>query len=65
MILTEKPVPDSLVINGAGKFICSMAVPARPVECIDSKAKPIIGLPAFGFNTRLRVVNVGYVGYTF
>ncbi|GFF89284.1 hypothetical protein IFM60648_08676 [Aspergillus lentulus] len=29
------PVPDSLLINGVGHFNCSMAVPARPVDCIE------------------------------
>lgn len=58
-----QPVPDSLLINGAGRFICSMAVPARPVECEDISEEEMPGL--LGANllipTRLRVVNVGYV----
>jgi FtsP/CotA-like multicopper oxidase with cupredoxin domain len=57
----DQPSPDSMVINGAGKFICSMAVPAKPVDCIDSKEEPIVGLPGFGISTRVRIVNVGYI----
>jgi len=63
-----KPVSDSLLVNGAGKFICSMAVPARPVECVDFKAED--RLAVFGSDVekepiRLRVVNVGSLaGFT-
>ncbi|KAF3482634.1 iron transport multicopper oxidase FET3 [Arthroderma uncinatum] len=32
----QEPVPDSLLINGAGKFNCSMAPPVRPLDCVDS-----------------------------
>ncbi|KAB8071973.1 multicopper oxidase-domain-containing protein [Aspergillus leporis] len=33
----NEPVPDSLLINGVGHFHCSMAVPARPVDCIEQQ----------------------------
>ncbi|RHZ59047.1 uncharacterized protein CDV56_108430 [Aspergillus thermomutatus] len=32
----NEPVPDSLLINGVGHFNCSMAVPARPVDCVEN-----------------------------
>lgn len=53
------PVPDSLLINGVGRFDCNMAVPARPVDCIASHTD-------FSFldldrnaDYRIRVVNTG------
>lgn len=58
----NEPVPDSLHINGHGRFICSMAVPARPVDCRDkalADMKPIFRKMAN--QTRLRVVNVGTI----
>ncbi|KAF4633335.1 hypothetical protein G7Y89_g4775 [Cudoniella acicularis] len=58
----NEPVPDSLLINGKGRFLCSMAVPARPVECIDILAQDTLGIfPASSQvpPTRLRIVNVG------
>ena len=58
----NEPVPDSLQVNGHGRFICSMAVPARPVDCIGtavSDMKPIFRHRAK--HTRLRVVNVGTI----
>ncbi|RDL29994.1 uncharacterized protein BP5553_10621 [Venustampulla echinocandica] len=64
----NEPVPDSLLVNGVGRFICSMAVPARPVECSDITIDGISAL--LGSNkdlalTRLRVVNVGSLaGFT-
>ncbi len=55
-------MPDSLLVNGAGKFICSMAVPARPVHCVDIQEKQRLGVFSTELvPTRLRVVNVGYV----
>lgn len=61
-------MPDSLLINGAGKFICSMAVPARPVECVDIQDDDLLaifGLQAPAGPVRLRVVNVGSLaGFT-
>jgi hypothetical protein len=54
-----QPVPDSLLINGIGHYNCSMAVPARPVDCVEqnSDLKYLHGEA----NTlhRLRVVNTG------
>jgi FtsP/CotA-like multicopper oxidase with cupredoxin domain len=58
----NEPVPDSLQVNGHGRFICSMAVPARPVDCLDtavSAMKPVFRHKAR--QTRLRVVNVGTI----
>jgi FtsP/CotA-like multicopper oxidase with cupredoxin domain len=52
----NKPVPDSLLINGRGKFNCSMAIRSRPVDCHDVQ-QPSLRLEAG--RTRLRVVNVG------
>ncbi|KAH8802980.1 multicopper oxidase family protein [Xylogone sp. PMI_703] len=60
--LVEEPSPDSLLINGAGKFICSMAVPANPVECTDipdEQLRGILGRHLIDVPTRLRIVNVG------
>ena len=45
-------------MNGVGKFVCSMAVPARPVECVDVEKEQMLGIPAKDA-VRLRVVNVG------
>ncbi len=58
----NEPVPDSLQINGHGRFICSMAAPARPVDCQDralADMKPIFR--ELAKQTRLRVVNVGTI----
>ncbi|PMD41239.1 multicopper oxidase [Hyaloscypha variabilis F] len=52
----HEPVPDSLLINGRGKFNCSMAIRSRPVDCHDVQ-QPSLRLEAG--RTRLRVVNVG------
>lgn len=51
-----EPIPDSMVLNGKGFFDCSMAVPARPVDCKQSKI-PHLVLSAG--RTRLRIVNTG------
>ena len=62
----NEPVPDSIVINGRGRYDCSMAVAARPVKC---KATSLSDFPplikkATG-ETLLRVVNTGTVaGFT-
>ncbi|CAG7918927.1 unnamed protein product [Penicillium olsonii] len=54
----NEPVPDSLVINGVGRFECQMAVPARPVDCVAQSTNL-----SFGFDPqlklRIRVVNTG------
>ncbi|TVY84216.1 Oxidoreductase ptaE [Lachnellula suecica] len=58
----NEPVPDSLLINGAGKFICSMQVPARPLDCVnipDEDLRSILGHDDRMEPVRLRVVNVG------
>ncbi|KAJ4138626.1 hypothetical protein NW768_002476 [Fusarium equiseti] len=58
----NEPVPDSLLVNGQGKFNCSMAVPARPVNCsqvAQTELKPLF--KSIGGNMRLRVVNTGSV----
>jgi hypothetical protein len=60
---SQKPVPDSLLVNGAGKFICSMAVPARPVDCVDIQDEDVLAILGRDDRMRpirLRVVNVGY-----
>ncbi|CAG8959839.1 hypothetical protein HYFRA_00001748 [Hymenoscyphus fraxineus] len=55
----NEPVPDSLLINGAGRFQCSMAVPARPVDCRQTKANEMPSILREHSSTRLRVVNTG------
>ncbi|PYI07096.1 hypothetical protein BO78DRAFT_444304 [Aspergillus sclerotiicarbonarius CBS 121057] len=61
----NEPVPDSLLINGEGRFDCSMAVPARPVDCINRQMN-LSYLDANSDTTyRVRVVNTGSVaGFT-
>ncbi|KAJ5131343.1 CAZyme family AA1 [Penicillium bovifimosum] len=55
----NEPVPDSLLINGAGYFDCMMAVPARPVDCINQ----LVDYSIFNLDPRttyrIRVVNTG------
>lgn len=59
----NEPVPDSLLINGHGRYDCSMAVPARPVECnqigLGDMVPLLLHKPAT--RTRLRVVNTGTI----
>ncbi|KAJ3494552.1 hypothetical protein NLG97_g4007 [Lecanicillium saksenae] len=52
-----EPAADSLLINGVGSYNCSMAVPARPVDCIETETPEfhMIGDKAI----RLRIVNTG------
>ncbi|KAH8662377.1 multicopper oxidase-domain-containing protein [Xylariales sp. PMI_506] len=59
----NEPVPDSLVINGAGRFDCAKAVPARPVQCAGTaEADWGVILPnSTAPVTRLRLVNVGTI----
>ncbi|KAF3920205.1 Laccase-2 [Arthrobotrys entomopaga] len=56
----NEPVPDSIVINGWGQYNCSLAVPARPVDCVRS---PIDRLPGVTLDLKLRyrvrLVNTG------
>ncbi|KGO38739.1 Multicopper oxidase, type 3 [Penicillium expansum] len=55
----NEPVPDSMLINGAGYFDCTMAVPARPVDCIDQQVNTsFIDLDP-NATYRIRVVNTG------
>ncbi|KAK0108741.1 hypothetical protein ONS96_002586 [Cadophora gregata f. sp. sojae] len=64
----NEPVPDSLLVNGLGNFICSMAVPARPVECIQGKERSLpslFGSQSYRRPIRVRLVNVGSLaGFT-
>ncbi|KAJ5138163.1 hypothetical protein N7526_004396 [Penicillium atrosanguineum] len=60
-----QPVPDSLLINGIGHYNCSMAVPARPVDCIDQSSNLTYLYSNVNTVYRLRVVNTGsLVGLT-
>lgn len=64
VLIATQPVPDSLLINGVGKFACAKSVPARPVQCWERWKDTTPGLfdeSLRGIPTRLRVVNVGYV----
>ncbi|CAI7671704.1 unnamed protein product [Penicillium discolor] len=55
----NEPVPDSLLINGAGYFDCMTAVPARPVDCTDQQVNnSFIDLDLHA-TYRIRVVNTG------
>jgi FtsP/CotA-like multicopper oxidase with cupredoxin domain len=59
-----EPVPDSILINGIGTYDCSMAVPARPVECHQRASKPMMTFEV-GRKYRLRVTNSGMLaGFT-
>ncbi|KAH6949235.1 Cupredoxin [Fusarium avenaceum] len=63
----NEPVPDSLLVNGQGRFDCSMAVPARPVVCSQIAVKELKPLLRKVNNekTRIRVVNTGSIaGFT-
>ncbi|KAH7137027.1 multicopper oxidase-domain-containing protein [Dactylonectria estremocensis] len=63
----NEPVPDSLLINGRGRFNCSMAVPARPLVCSQIAMRDLEALlpPLSGGLTRLRLVNTGSIaGFT-
>ncbi|OGM46751.1 laccase [Aspergillus bombycis] len=60
----NEPVPDSLLINGAGSFDCSMAVPARPLDCVEQQSN-LSYLSDIDTAYRLRVVNTGSLaGFT-
>ncbi|KAJ5684883.1 uncharacterized protein N7477_001228 [Penicillium maclennaniae] len=59
------PVPDSLLINGVGSYNCSMAVPARPVDCVEQHSNLTYLHTDVPTVFRLRVVNTGsLVGFT-
>lgn len=53
----NEPVPDSLLVNGRGSYNCSMAVPARPVDC-ERRTVPRLSLDA-GKRYRFRIINHG------
>ncbi|KHO00390.1 Multicopper oxidase family protein [Metarhizium album ARSEF 1941] len=59
----NEPVPDSLLVNGRGRYNCSMAVPARPVVCAELSSEQLLPLlhrkPKDA--VKLRVVNTGTV----
>ncbi|KAF5618091.1 L-ascorbate oxidase [Fusarium tjaetaba] len=59
----NEPVPDSLLVNGQGRFDCSMAIPARPVVCSQAQFSDLKPLMMSGGQekVRLRVVNTGSV----
>ncbi|PNP76525.1 hypothetical protein FNYG_09944 [Fusarium nygamai] len=63
----NEPVPDSLLINGQGRFNCSMAVPARPVSCSQVQFSDLNPLMRSSSQkkARLRVVNTGSVAGLF
>ncbi|RLM00270.1 hypothetical protein CFD26_108544 [Aspergillus turcosus] len=61
----NEPVPDSLLINGVGHFNCSMAVPARPVDCVEHYVDLSYLDFDDGLSYRMRVVNTGSLtGFT-
>jgi len=51
-----EPSGDSMLLNGQGYFNCSMAVPARPVNCTIA-TPPSLRVSAT--RTRLRLINTG------
>ncbi|KAF2804330.1 uncharacterized protein BDZ99DRAFT_525918 [Mytilinidion resinicola] len=55
-----EPVPDSLLVNGLGAYNCSLAVPARPVDCISilPEHSPFITTNS-SKRYRYRVINTG------
>lgn len=62
----NEPVPDSVLINGRGGYNCSMAVPARPVDCTQrgGATMPKLSLEP-GKKYRFRVINHGSLaGYS-
>lgn len=52
-------MPDSLLVNGVGYFACSMAVPARPLDCIEQQIDSSFLDLDPGTSYRIRVVNTG------
>ncbi|KAJ5625031.1 multicopper oxidase-domain-containing protein [Penicillium lagena] len=55
----NEPVPDSLLVNGVGHFDCSMAVPARPLDCVTQWVNSSFLDLEPGPKYRIRVVNTG------
>lgn len=64
--LGDEPVPESLQINGHGRFDCAMEMPAMPLNCTDMAVHDMIPvLRRKATKTRLRLVNVGTIsGFT-
>ncbi|KAJ5759502.1 multicopper oxidase-domain-containing protein [Penicillium odoratum] len=59
------PVPDSLLVNGVGQFSCSMAVPARPVDCVQKELDSVYFDSSNDTSYLLRIVNTGSLaGFT-
>ncbi|KAG5959414.1 hypothetical protein E4U57_000704 [Claviceps arundinis] len=52
----NEPVPDSLLINGAGSYNCSNARPGKPVDCTETDT-PVVHVHRT--RVRLRIVNTG------
>ncbi|OCL10556.1 multicopper oxidase [Glonium stellatum] len=55
-----EPVPDSMLINGLGSYNCSLAVPARPVDCLQLDEEQTPGIlidPTKRY--RYRIINTG------
>lgn len=59
--LGNEPTPDSMVINGQGRYNCSMAVVARPIVCRDTPLRESLPIFKEKTNAKLRVVNVGTI----
>ncbi|KAJ4012510.1 hypothetical protein NW752_008208 [Fusarium irregulare] len=58
----NEPVPDSLLVNGQGRFNCSMAAPARPLDCSQVARTEVKHLfKSLSGTMRLRVVNTGSI----
>lgn len=60
----NEPVPDSVSLNGNGRFTCGDAIPARPLDCEQRRSSKHTTLILDSTKrTPLRVVNVGsYAG---
>lgn len=55
-----EPVPDSMIINGLGSYNCSLAVPAKPVDCLQLDEEQTPGAlidPTRRY--RYRIINTG------
>ncbi|KAK9778464.1 putative Iron transport multicopper oxidase FET3 [Seiridium cardinale] len=57
----NEPVPDSLLINGFGRFDCGMAVAARPVDCSHISESTFGTILSSAETTRIRLINVGTI----
>ncbi|PYH92531.1 hypothetical protein BO71DRAFT_456948 [Aspergillus ellipticus CBS 707.79] len=61
----NEPVPDSFLVNGVGHFNCSMAVPARPLDCVGQKMDLSYLNIDKHTHSRIRIVNTGSLaGFT-